>query len=574
MKIIIKFIKNLSLFKKMMAAYSFIGLILIIISILLCSISSLKFIREENTSIAQRNLSLIVDNMSSKINTINKFSQLILANQTVQNLLNDKKQFTSIQGIKTLNPLFLSFLAMVPDVSSITVFNNEGNYFGHDIYKPVKYSFSQLNEAPWYDSVINLDGYYKILLNAGYPLPLNGNKNVVSVIRSVYDLNKQSSFLGMLVINLDETFFTNCFNNENDNSTYITVIDKSGRSIISGERNVLYSTKLITEGINLNKKKKKISACMAIPETEWYVVQSISYDSDIKTMIYSNKMFIILPIIIVILLFIVTIVMKYLITKPIHELTKAMQSHQVGKYLKDDDISRKDEIGVLIRTYNSMLTSLKEEGIRKREAELYALQMQVKPHFLYNTIDTARALVLSGNSKGANTVLLSLGQFYRDSICGDSEIILLRNEIDMIKNYLTIQKIRYGDLFEVEYDIDETLLSKSVLKLILQPIVENALYHGIRESGHAGIIKIELWKEAEYFYLSVADNGVGISEDKRKQLMEGRFSQKDKKCVKGEGIGLCGTIDRLKLFYHIDNPLQIESSLGKGTKVIIKLMEI
>ncbi len=574
MKKIIKIIKNLSLFKKMMAAYLFIGVILIFFSILLSSFNSLKFIKEENSSIAQKNISLIVDSMSSKINTIDKFSQFILANQIVQEMLNNKKQLTSVQGVKTLNPLFLTFLTMVPDISSITIFNNEGDYFGHDIYKPSRYDFKSLEEAPWYNEVIDLNGYYKILLNAGYPLPLNGSKNVVSMIRSVYDLNKQANHLGMLVINLDESFFTNCFNNQNENNIYITVIDKSGRSIISSEKNVLYPIELIEKGLIQNKKKNKISAYLQIPETDWYVVESISYASDIKTLIYSNKLLIILPVVIVLLLVIVTIVMNFIITKPIHELTQVMQSHHDGNYIKYDEISRKDEIGVLIRTYNSMLDSIKKEGIRKREAELYALQMQVKPHFLYNTIDTARALVLSGDSKGANTVLLSLGQFYRDSICGNSEVILLRNEIDMIKNYLTIQKIRYGSLFEVEYDIDESLLSKSVLKLILQPIVENALYHGIRESGHSGVIKIKLWKEEEKINISVSDNGKGISEERIKSLLEGRSLNNDKSSIKGEGIGLCGTIDRLRLFYHIENPIKIESVVGKGTKIIINLMEI
>ena len=259
--------------------------------------------------------------------------------------------------------------------------------------------------------------------------------------------------------------------------------------------------------------------------------------------------------------------MNHMITKPIHQITEAMQPHQKDAFVRLGDDPRTDEIGILKRTYNSMLDRIEEEGKRKRSAELNALQMQVKPHFLYNTIDTGRSLILAGKNAEANILLLSLGQFYRDSICGDLEVIPLRNEIDMVKNYLTIQKIRYGNMFEAVYEIDESLLPLSVLKLILQPLVENALYHGFRDAGLNGVITLQARRVGKDICISVIDNGIGMDEQKIHKIMTaGGYTT-------GKGVGLCGTIDRLRLFYRIDTPLVIRSTPKYGTCVTIQIPE-
>jgi two-component system sensor histidine kinase YesM len=194
--------------------------------------------------------------------------------------------------------------------------------------------------------------------------------------------------------------------------------------------------------------------------------------------------------------------------------------------------------------------------------------MQIKPHFLYNTIDTARSMVLTGHTQEVNTLLRSLGQFYRNSICGGKDVITLGEEIDMVKNYLIIQKMRYGDLFEAEYDIDESLLHAPMLKLVVQPLVENAIYHGIRPSGHAGVISLRVWREPSFLCVSVSDNGVGMSAEKLASVMHACHDVR-----MGEYIGLCGPVDRLRLFCNMETPLHIRSDEGLGTCVTVFVPE-
>jgi two-component system sensor histidine kinase YesM len=569
MKKVVLFIKNLPLFKKMLAAYSLIGIISILCTLLVFSINSIQFIRQETVALAERNVSQVAGSISAKLETADNLSKLILCNNDIQNALRDGVDFESFKATKRFSPLFMSYLDMLPDESGVYVFGTDGRHFGRDMYS--YHQFGRIEDTDWYKKVLAQEGYYILVMNGGESFHLNGNTNCISLIRNIYDLNTQSVMLGTLMLNLDETLFTDCFKNMTDQTNlFITVTDANGNSLIANTPVKKYPHNLFSEtGIVtfVEPLKRTVYASIPIPGTSWFVAESISYADDLNRVSSLDTVFWVLLIILLLLLVSITLVMNRMITKPIHQLTKAMQPHEPGSFTRLDDDSRKDEIGILKRTYNDMLDRIEEEGKRKRTAELRALQMQVKPHFLYNTIDTARSLVISGKASDANLLLLSLGQFYRDSICGDTEIIPLRNEIDMVKNYLTIQKIRYGKMFEAVYDIDDSLLTVPVLKLIIQPLVENALYHGFRDCGKTGVITIQVKKDEKNICILVTDNGSGIAPEKIAQILSSH------EAISGEGVGLCGTIDRLKLYYRLEEPLSIRSTLGYGTCITITIPE-
>jgi two-component system sensor histidine kinase YesM len=230
-----------------------------------------------------------------------------------------------------------------------------------------------------------------------------------------------------------------------------------------------------------------------------------------------------------------------------------------------------DEIGKLTCAYNSMVdqietlfTSIRTESERKRQAEFHALQAQINPHFLYNTIDTLRALSLSGRTKEVNDLLRSLGEFYRNSINNGKSIITIGEEINMVKSYMAIQSVRYSDI-STEFDVDETVCAAPIPKLVLQPLVENALYHGLRSSGQKGTIWVRAWQDADNVYLSVSDNGIGISEEALTSALKNDPTEEESR------FGLRGTIDRLRLFYGESQPVTIERTPGCGTRIIITI---
>ena len=160
----------------------------------------------------------------------------------------------------------------------------------------------------------------------------------------------------------------------------------------------------------------------------------------------------------------------------------------------------------------------------------------------------------------------ALGSYYRISLSKGSEVITISDEIDVVRNYMAIQQVRYGDIFTLYFDIDDKATRYKILKLVLQPLVENALYHGIKPKGEKGTITLSLKFLEGIIELSVADDGVGMDQEEISQILDTRY-QGDSKT----SFGLRGTIERLRLFYGINDPISIESAKNEGTKVIIRV---
>jgi two-component system sensor histidine kinase YesM len=201
----------------------------------------------------------------------------------------------------------------------------------------------------------------------------------------------------------------------------------------------------------------------------------------------------------------------------------------------------------------------KEREIKK--LKFHALQESIKPHFLYNTLSSIAAIALENSDEKTYDAIMTLRNYYREFLSKGKKEISLREEIEMVKNYLKIQKLRFGDMFEAEYEIDENLLDIIVPKLILQPLVENSLYHGIRLKGEKGIIKISVYKEKR-IHLVVFDTGVGMSEKQLKEIMS-----------KGgkESFGLKGTINRIQYYYNDLDLYEITTKEGLYFKIDIKI---
>jgi len=203
-----------------------------------------------------------------------------------------------------------------------------------------------------------------------------------------------------------------------------------------------------------------------------------------------------------------------------------------------------------------------------RTYEINALHSQINPHFLYNTLDTIVWMAEFGDSDKVIEITKSLAQFFRLSLSKGDERITVENEIDHAKQYLFIQQQRYQDKLTYSFQVDENTLKFKVPKIILQPIVENALYHGIREMDRPGHIKVKVWRDNQALYMEVADNGVGF-ELKGKGFEEGLLPSSTK--TKLGGVGLTNVDKRIHLYDGEGYGLSIQSVMGEGTKVLLKL---
>lgn len=272
-----------------------------------------------------------------------------------------------------------------------------------------------------------------------------------------------------------------------------------------------------------------------------------------------------------VLMLICVIIIAKSIQTPVSQLIQAMGRAENGNFEPVAVRHPDSELGLLEIHYNHLterlkflMDSLVQEQKLKRKTELRALQEQMKPHFLYNTLDTIGYIVLTGDTCQAYDAITALGSFYRQSLSRGKQFITLEQELQIIKDYTSLLSLRYEELFTVTYDVDETLYQHEIIKLLLQPLVENSVYHGIKPLGEPGIIIISVKRQNELICLTVSDNGVGMDENLLQSLRSSSPSPRD-------SFGLAGTIERVHISYPEKGAVELHSQKGKGTSVTIKI---
>ncbi|WP_260511040.1 cache domain-containing sensor histidine kinase [Paenibacillus cucumis (ex Kampfer et al. 2016)] len=300
--------------------------------------------------------------------------------------------------------------------------------------------------------------------------------------------------------------------------------------------------------------------------------------------------------------FISSFIISRSVIKPIHKLLRSMQKAPSGNFRKVKVELNSYEFEQLYSGYNQMIEQIEQmlsriiqEQQTIRRAELNTLQAQIKPHFLYNTLDSITSLAMSGMNDKVCEMLEALGSYYRLSVSKGNEVITLREEVEIVRHYLSIQQVRYPGVFEVQYDIDPDCEQVIIPKLVLQPLVENSLYHGIRAKSSSGIIRIQAQQSGDSVTLTLTDDGVGMSEEQVQQIQRtekhnfirlvhdqsepSSFSAPDLTNLATPAInfnvnasfGLWGTMERLRIFYDREDVLKLESVPGKGTIITITI---
>jgi two-component system sensor histidine kinase YesM len=209
-----------------------------------------------------------------------------------------------------------------------------------------------------------------------------------------------------------------------------------------------------------------------------------------------------------------------------------------------------------------------QENLKK--AELRALQAQINPHFLYNTLDTIIWMAEANRPAQVVELVRALSRFFRITLSKGKDWITVGEEIEHISSYLTIQKIRYRDILDYVIDVDPEVLDATMLKLTLQPLVENALYHGIKNKRSGGVITVRgrRWDDG-HLLVEVSDNGIGMTAEKVAQLRAALANEG--LAARESGFGLCNVHQRVKLYYGKQYGLTVESEYGQGTRVLLDI---
>lgn len=265
--------------------------------------------------------------------------------------------------------------------------------------------------------------------------------------------------------------------------------------------------------------------------------------------------------------------LSHIVTKRITILSTAMDGIKSGNLDTSINVRGNDEISKLARSFNYMVIDIRrlmdevyETQRQKRQKELQVLQAQINPHFIYNTLDTLQWKALEHDATEVAALIMSLSSFFRISLSGGNEVIQMDKELEHVRSYLEIQKQRYDEILEYDISCDPDLLNCLLPKIIIQPLVENALYHGIKPKLTKGLISISVAREANDMIISVKDDGVGIPQEKLEKIRKGLEDSKER-----NSYGLYNVSQRISLYFGKSYCIRIDSSENEGTTVRILL---
>ena len=442
--------------------------------------------------------------------------------------------------------------------------------------------YIRVSGLSWYQAALELDGQAAISSSHVQNAVRDKYDWVVTLSRSI--TNKANpGVCGVFFVDLNYNSIRElCERISLGNKGYIYILDKDGNIVYHPQQQLIYSGmkhELISEVMDSTASSfltedGKLYTISRSEATGWIVVgvsnvAELMADADAARLIY---------VVMALVLFLVALALAYLlssaITRPIKGLERSMKEVERGNFSNAAlEVRDGNEIGSLTRSFNIMTEEIQNlmhqterEQRAKRKYELKALQSQISPHFLYNTLDSI--IWMAEGKKNEEVVLMtaSLARLLRQSISNEDEVVPIINEVEYAKSYLTIQKMRYKDKLEFQIDVDSSILYIPLIKLVLQPVIENAIYHGLKYKESKGLLIVKGFMKDGNAVLQVIDDGVGMDEETLAHIYD-----KHKVNYHSNGVGVYNVQKRLKLYYGDDYGITYESKKGEGTTATITI---
>ncbi|WP_332455176.1 histidine kinase [Paenibacillus crassostreae] len=470
------------------------------------------------------------------------------------------------------------------DLVSVALFTPEGNMV-LDVPNAVMRKNTQLTEQSWFQSALKESEEISFSQPHIQNLYKGQYKWVVSLSKMITYKSDGVIKKGILLVDVN-------FRTIDELSSKVTLGKKGYAYIIDSAGNIIYhpQQQLIYAGLKYENiepvfeyaygsyldtstpEQRYITVRTAKP-IDWKIV-GVAYPDEIVTTKSDLQVFIFwfLSLVIIVVL-VVSIFVSAKISQPIRRLEKAVKLVGQGDFNTPIDVKGAYEVEQLSKRFNFMLRRIRQlmgqiihEQEAKRKSELDVLQAQINPHFLYNTLNSVIRLVERGKNEDVVTAITSLSKFFRISLSKGKNVITVEEELEHVRNYLIIQKIRYKSKFNYTMEVQKEALTCTTLKLIVQPIVENAIYHGIELMPDEGSIRIAVKLEDEKIMISVTDNGLGMTTQVMEQLLTIGVKNSN-----GSGVGVKNVHERIQLYYGKGYGLTFQSELEEGTTVTITI---
>lgn len=409
-----------------------------------------------------------------------------------------------------------------------------------------------------------------------------------SIILGVKALrNMNNKLYGYGVILIPDSELDNFYRYGENQYNSISIIDSNGMIVSSTDKYQIGETdtelqkitnEMLEKEITVEKMEKNAKTnmvlCKKIPYVDYSLCFTVDANEAIESLYNISTLMWYIAIITGAVLLVIYILVRRTMS-PLRQLGRKMSYVAKGDFNQYAEVTGDGEIQELAKSYNRMLhdinhyvDSIIEIQKQKRQAEIHALQMQINPHYIYNTLTSIKWLIMQGDTVKSTKAIDAFIKLLRSTISKSDEYISVEEEIENLKNYMYINEIRYGEKIKTEFFISINEPDQLMIpKMILQPFIENAFFHGFPE-GQNGEIFLCVREKAEKLIVEIIDNGVGMDERQVNELENGKSSRKSEHFT---GIGINNIRDRLKLIYENQYELKIKSSLGEGTTVTVVL---
>lgn len=563
--------------------------VLLLGAVIIITVISLSYTRQsvfENSSLyTQTIIQQMNQNIDSYIDYMENTSYLVSSNEDVQKYL-----FGDTADPEARDRILSQFETILDSRSDILnlgiiaengrmLINNGQHLTNQDL---------DIHSQEWYTNA--LEGRESVYLTSSHVQHIISGERpwVITLSRGIRnkEMGTGQEKEGVFFIDLNYSAISElCDQSMVGNQGYAFIVDADGNIVYHPQQQQLYNelqtenidlvmnagSDIVTWGDGINKKMYSISRS---EKTGWTVVDCVRVEELLRRSNETQSIYVLVAMgLMAVALFFSRFVAKS-ITLPIQRLCDSMERVQEGDFsVSDIVVDSENEIGSLTKSFNVMTQRIHElmaQNIReqeaKRKSELKALQSQINPHFLYNTLDSI--IWMAEGKKNEEVVLMtaSLARLLRQSISNEDELVSIGQEIEYARGYLTIQKMRYKDKLEFRIEVEPSILNIRLIKLVLQPVIENAIYHGLKYKESRGLLLVKGFMKNGNAVLQVIDDGVGMDQETLDHIYE-----RHKVDYHSNGVGIYNVQKRLQLYYGNEYGIVYESKPGEGTTATITI---
>jgi two-component system sensor histidine kinase YesM len=578
-----KRLRNLNLYTKLVIGSVLLVAVPFIISNQVLNSMATQNIKQNTMTYIKLFADQISSNIDSFVSEQDRMTKTTIANKPVCDAL-QKSEYLSPSDAYYTNEIIYKHLfdlsTQQPNVRSVILVNEQGKAFLSGISKTI-INYDAFEQFTRLDEIAGNDGKITVVPAHRPDYLFESDKKPAFVIgRLIKNQNYQA--VGKLILLIDSSVLLDVIH------INPALIKSGARIVVATNRGEIIADthssfeEEATGGRFIYDDYALDSRYVSFNTLSAYSGLSVSIVIPTATLFSSAESFrqytLIITVFLMLCIIVIALYLSHRIVKPVKALQKSTDEVRSGNFKVRTNIHSTDEIGSLARSFDMMVDKIEDlvqniyiSQIRNKQAQLEALQSQINPHFLHNTLESIRMKAVINGDPEVAKMIRDLGKLFRITLDRKSNVVLIRDELEHVRAYLDIQNIRYENRFDLQIDLNDSIANSSIIKLVFQPIVENSIIHGFENNKRSGVIKISGYTEGCNIVLSICDNGDGMDIGTLSALNHSLADTQAASTDAGEhkSIGLRNISNRLILAYGAESALKIDSVTGAGTTVTL-----